>query len=240
MTSRKGSIFQFLSYTLFLLFSPSLVNPTCSVYAFQPFQSPVSSKRILQRRQKLWIESTTFYISTLMREEARRARGQLPTLASRKLSHRKKSFDFAKRLYFARSKIKSNKLDHAEIIYRKLIRIMAEEVESGHTCDRSELAISTLLLALLLQRTEQIKETRAAFLRFFRIIQAQRLFVFENDQIQECTCSAKVLQAYALFEMKQGLTKKAYYLADLAIHLDAELKPLLNWKQFREARESLC
>ena len=54
---------------------------------------------------------------------------------------------------------------------------------------------------------------------------------------QECTCSAKVLQAFALFEMKQGNVKKAYALIQMAVKLDHELEPVLSWKQFRDAKE---
>lgn len=228
-----GILVLVIVYVFIFITNPfSTVNRFAS--AFQPvaMRTHDASKRILQKRQRRWIYNSTNYFSTVMREQTRRARGQLPSFSSRQLAHRKRTFDFAKRLYFARNQIKANKLEHAETIYRKMIGSMIEEHENGHSCDHSELAISTLLLALLLQRTNKVKETRAAFTRFFRIM---HLKTRNSAEKLECTCSAKVLQAYALFEMKQGHTRKAYYLAKVAVNLDADLKPLLQWKQFRDA-----
>ena len=55
----------------------------------------------------------------------------------------------AKKHYFALRKIKSGNLHHAEYIYRKIIDELSHE-EDGH-CDHAKLAVTTLLLALLLQ-----------------------------------------------------------------------------------------
>jgi len=184
-----------------------------------------NSRRKLQMRKSKWIERSTAYYSTIMRNESRRARGQIK---SNTLESHRSNFVMAKMLYFARNKIKAGSLSQAEFIYRKLIDELMED-DDEH-CDHAQLAISTLLLALLLQRKENITETRQVFDRFFSIIHRN---IHEHES--ECTCSAKVLQAYALFEMKQGNVKKAYMLAKTAVRMDNELHPLLQWKQFRDA-----
>jgi hypothetical protein len=76
-----------------------------------------------------------------------------------------------------------------------------------------------------------IKGTRSVFLRFFRIV--------GEDEVRECRCSAKVLQAFALFEMKQGHGLKSYFLALKAVALDESLAPVLRWKQFRDVGERI-
>jgi hypothetical protein len=58
------------------------------------------------------------------------------------------------------------------------------------------------------------------------------------DEDKECACSAKVLQAYALFEMKRGHSLKSLDLATKAIKLDKSLASILKWKQFRDAKET--
>jgi len=191
--------------------------------------STSTSKRDLQYRKRQWIERSTAYYSTVMRNESRRARGQIKTPT---LDSHKRNFIMAKKLYFARNKVKIGDLHHAETIYRKLIAELMKEVDEGEECDHAQLAISTLLLALLLQRKQQVKETRAVFIRFFKIVSMDA-----GAEGMECACSAKVLQAYALFEMKQGHIKKSYELAEMAVKMDAELEPLLQWKQFRDAKK---
>ena len=47
-------------------------------------------------------------------------------------------------------------------------------------------------------------------------------------------CSAKVLQAYVLFEMKRGHGRKSLEIVERAVELDEELRPVLAWKQFQE------
>jgi hypothetical protein len=125
--------------------------------------------------------------------------------------------------------MKAGSLNQAEFNYRKLIGDLMED-DDEH-CDHAQLAISTLLLALLLQRKENITETRQVFDTFFSI-----MYRNIHEHKLECTCSAKVLQAYALFEMKQGNVKKAYMLAETAVRMDNELHPLLQWKLFRDAK----
>lgn len=188
-----------------------------------------SRKRALQERKRDWVERSVQYYSTIMRNDSRQTKGQLSLNDESPDSH-KKNFILAKKLYFARHKIKSGQLNHAETIYRKLIDELVMERETNEECDHAQLATSTLLLALLLQRKKHVKETRAVFIRFFKII-------FRDEKLGlECACCAKVLQAFALFEMKQGHEKKSYRLAQMAVKMDSDLEPLLNWKQFRDAK----
>ena len=197
-----------------------------------------TSSQILQARKRQWIDQSLSYYTTVTREEERRSRGQISKPSEIHLTKHKSNFAMAKKLYFARHKIKSGYPHHAERIYRGIIEeLFAEE----DLCDNSELAISTLLLTLLLQRLGKIKETRMAFLRFFRMLKAEQMQLLKegDEEIHECTCSAKVLQAFALFEMKQGHTKKAYQLIQAAVELDGQLAPVLKWKQFRDAEQTV-
>ena len=73
------------------------------------------------------------------------------------------------------------------------------------------------------------KKTRSVFLHFFK------LAVLEKEDNTECACSAKVLCAFALFEMQQGNRLKSLELANKALEFDSTLAPVLQWKQFREA-----
>ena len=50
----------------------------------------------------------------------------------------------------------------------------------------------------------------------------------------KCKCSAKVLQAFALFEMKCGHAQKSLFLVVKAVAMDETLAPVLKWKQFRD------
>ena len=108
---------------------------------------------------------------------------------------------------------------------------MREDEEEG--CDHAKLAVTTLLLALHLQRNKEEnyrQNTRSVFLNFFRKVTS------EQPEDHKCACTAKVLQAFALFEMKQGNELKSYEIVQKAIQLDPELTPVLNWKQFRNAK----
>lgn len=185
--------------------------------------------QMLQERKRDWINRSLTYYSTVSREAKRRENGQYVP-SEMELDQYKSNFITAKKLYFARHKIKNNQPRHAERIYRKLIDDLLREQEEDGSCDHAQIAISTLLLALLLQRQGEVKETRATFVRFFRLVTTS------SDGMKECTCSAKVLQAFSLFEMKQNNVKKAYALAQIAVKLDPELVPVLNWKQFRDAK----
>jgi len=186
-------------------------------------------RNILQERKRDWINRSLTYYSKVSREEKRRENGQYVP-SEIELNQYKSSFITAKKLYFARHKIKKNQPRHAERIYRTLIDDLLQEQEEEGGCDHAQIAISTLLLALLLQRQGEIKETRSTFIRFFSLI------TMDGGEFKECTCSAKVLQAFALFEMKQKNAKQAYALIKMAVKLDKELEPVLQWKQFRDAK----
>jgi hypothetical protein len=138
-------------------------------------------------------------------------------------------------------KIKDGKAHHAELIYRRIIGELQQDVD----CDNAKLAVTTLLLALLLQRVgTSAKQTRSVFLNFFRVAMlshdSKNVFATSNNSengahYEQCACSAKVMQAYALFEMKQGNSLKSLQLVQKAIQLDPSLQPVLKWKQFRDA-----
>lgn len=135
----------------------------------------------------------------------------------------------AKRHYFAISKVRNGKLHQAEQLYRRIINELLSEDEDE--CDHSKLAITTLLYALLTKRMNDPKKTRAVFLNFFK------LAVLDREEGTECACSAKVLQAYALFEMQQGNSIKSLEIVKKALQFDGSLSPILQWRQFREAEE---
>ena len=122
--------------------------------------------------------------------------------------------------YVAICKVRDGQWDQAESIYRRTIQQLQKE-----DCDHGKLATTTLLLALLLNRSGDAKKTRAVFVKFLRVV----------DPTEQCACSAKVLQAYALFEMKQGNAMKSLELVEKAVQLDPALEPVLHWKQFRDA-----
>lgn len=138
--------------------------------------------------------------------------------------------ELATKHYYARFLIKSGKLTLAEKIYRRIIdELEAEESEEG--CDHAKLAVSTLLLALHMQRFDDVKATRAVFLNFFRRVAVQK----EGDNEVKCSCSAKVLQAFGLFEMKNGHSAKSFEIIQRAVRMDETLRPVLEWKQFKDA-----
>ena len=181
------------------------------------------SKRDQERKE--WIDQAIMYYSKVMREERRRALGQLESQQDPE-----DFVDLANKHYFALRKIKDGKPAHAEIIYRRIIDDLVA-AEADEECGHAKLAVTTLLLALHLQREGYpATKTRQVFLSFFRLV------LHAND---ECACSAKVLQAFALFEMKQGNTLKSLHIVRRAIELDPNLQPVLKWKQFREAQQQL-
>ena len=48
----------------------------------------------------------------------------------------------------------------------------------------------------------------------------------------EMKCTARVLQAFALYETKQDCKDKGWFLMRAAIEIDPELKPVKKWKMF--------
>jgi hypothetical protein len=195
------------------------------------FQSPSDIAINADRHRQQWIDRSVDYYSKVMREERRRDIGQI---ANEEFGSDEYQADFralAKKHYFALRKIKDGKHRHAEHIYRRIIEEIMSEEEDGQ-CDHAKLAVTTLLLALHCQRMGDVKKTRSVFLKFFRIV-----VVNSDDEDMECACSAKVLGAYALFEMKQGNIGKSLEIARKAVAFDQALEPVLHWKQFRDAAE---
>lgn len=188
--------------------------------------NPKPTSREQEKRD--WVERSVAYYSKVMREDRRRQLGQAPSTLDAEQEAR--YAELAMKHYFALTKIRNGKFDHAEKIYRRTIDEIIREGEEDAGCNHAQLAVTTLLLALHTQRSGDIKKTRSVFVNFFRIS------VVENE-ISECACSAKVLQAFALFEMKNGLPIKSLEIAKKAIELDGSLATLLQWKQFREAIE---
>jgi len=131
--------------------------------------------------------------------------------------------------YFALEKVRENKPHHAESIYRRLMDeynpCSAAVVED---CDFSNLAVPTLLLGLLLQREDRFDDARSVFEGF-------SLAMEKEGGDHKCSCAARVLQAHALFEMKQGNSVKSAELILRAVRMDHNLRPVLRWKLFRDA-----
>jgi hypothetical protein len=166
-----------------------------------------------------------------MREERRRNIGQVGEDQFTSEEYQEDFSRLAKKHYFALRKIKDGKYRHAEFIYRRIIDEIMKEEEDGH-CDHAKLAVTTLLLALHCQRMGDLKKTRSVFLNFLRVV-----MVDSGAEVLECACSAKVMGAYALFEMKQGNVNKSLEIARMAVQFDQALEPVLNWKQFRDAQQ---
>jgi hypothetical protein len=206
-----------------------------------PLSTSTSSLRIADEKRKDWIDQSVKYYSTVMRLERRRRIGQAKDWEETSEESRNHYMLLAKKHYFALRKIKDGKPQHAETIYRRIIDELVQEISDSsennnnsvddHACDHAPLAVTTLLLALLMQRMGDAKKTRSVFLNFFRIA------VLDAGPDEECACSAKVLQAYALFEMKQGNALKSLELVHKAVQLDPTLQPVLQWKQFRDVLE---
>ena len=197
-----------------------------------------------RERKAEWIELSVQYYSTVMRKNNKKKRQQNNIIAlttsqvddnrlqAQTLLDDRRFVELATKHYYARNLIKVGKWTAAEKIYRRIIRQLTDEANSadGH-CDHAKLAISTLLLALHVQRSGDVKAARAVFLEFFR-----RVAVASNeDADHKCECSAKVLQAYALFEMKNGHSLKSLQILHRAVEMDGGVRPVLEWKQFRDA-----
>jgi len=102
-----------------------------------------------------------------------------------------------KGLKIVQHKLRSGYLSKPEIIYSAIIDDLLnlkEKEEILHTT----LAVSTILLAWLLQRMGEIKEARKTFLRCFCIAG------MEKRNLEGCVVSAKVLEAFTHSEVKQG------------------------------------
>lgn len=137
--------------------------------------------------------------------------------------------------YFALEKVREKKPHDAESIYRRLMDELnprninnvlgPSEVEN---CDFSNLAVPTLLLGLLLQREDRLDDARTVFEGFSHVLD-------EAGGDHKCCCAARVLQAHALFEMKEENLVKAAELILRAVRMDRNLRPVLRWNLFRDA-----
>lgn len=186
-----------------------------------------TQRLVVDMKRQEWMEKSLRYYTKVMREERRRALGQAADFDT--AEYQDTFTTLARKHYFALHKIKAGQWRHAETIYRRVISELVRDADGE--CNHAQLAITTLLLALLLQRMGLRKETRSVFLHFFRVA------ILDQQEDEECACSAKVLQAYALFEMKQGNSLKSLELVKRAVQLDPSLMPVLSWKQFRDVLE---
>jgi hypothetical protein len=207
--------------------------------------------RLAEQQRQEWTDKSIAYYSTIMRAERRRSMGQINEAEWDSAHYQETLLGLAQKHYFALRKIKSGHYRHAELIYRRIIQeLLTHNKEDnddehhggsgGEDCDHASLAVTTLLLALHLQRMGDWKETRSVFLHFFRVVVLQSKSNNSNNSNknntakEECACSAKVLGAYALFEMKRGNRFKSLEIAKKAIEFDPTMEPVLQWKQFRE------
>lgn len=211
-----------------LLFLTTLFSQHHTVQAFS-----TGDQSGLSQRKQIWFTRSVEYYSTVMRRN-----NEKPTQMMDSSSGAMEQYDplndknfveLATKHYYARFLIKNGKLTLAEKIYRKIINELEAE-SSEDDCDHAKLAVSTLLLALHMQRYNDNKATRAVFVNFFRRVALSS----EEDEVK-CSCSAKVLQAYALFEMKNGYSAKSLEIIQKAVKMDEDLRPVLGWKQFRDA-----
>eukprot|EP00585_Thalassiosira_rotula_P003468 CAMPEP_0196144106 /NCGR_PEP_ID=MMETSP0910-20130528/15099_1 /TAXON_ID=49265 /ORGANISM="Thalassiosira rotula, Strain GSO102" /LENGTH=260 /DNA_ID=CAMNT_0041405679 /DNA_START=189 /DNA_END=971 /DNA_ORIENTATION=- len=227
----KSSLFFALTISFLLIFQ----CPT-GTHAF----SATSSQPSLSERKAEWIERSVKYYSTIMRKKdtiSSSTQSQKVSITGDNANaiyteHDKEFVGLAIKLYYARNLIHDGRLEVAERLYRRIISDLTDE-QSEHDCDHATLAVSTLLLALHMQRFGNIKETRSIFLDFFR-----RVALTENEELHKCSCSAKVLQAYALFEMKNGNAAKSLEIIQRAVKMDEKVRPVLRWKQFRDAADA--
>jgi len=134
--------------------------------------------------------------------------------------------------YFALEKVREKKPQHAESIYRRLMDEFNPRSNAAgirmEECEFSSLAVPTLLLGLLLQRENRFDDARTVFEGFSHVLD-------EAGGDHKCSCAARVLQAHALFEMKQENRVRAAELIIRAVRMDQNLRPVLRWKHFREA-----
>lgn len=231
----KSNLFLAWSAVMFLIAAASSIFHPVNAFSLN------HRNRSLSQRRNDWIQRSVQYYSTVMRKNrVHQTKTSTVIDSTNSLSDPhalietqpvdKQFVDLATKHYYARHLVKKGKFKSAETLYRKII----EEISSSSNeddCDHTKLAVSTLLLALHMQRSGDIKATRAVFLNFFRRVAIAK----EEDEDHKCTCSAKVLQAYALFEMKNGHSAKSFEIIQKAVQMDENLKPVLGWKQFRDA-----
>lgn len=141
-----------------------------------PSSTALSSSTYQGPQGQEWIQKSIEYYTKVMRME---------DPSSSQLSGNEQS-RVAKRLYYAIQQVRSGNLSKAENIYRLTIRdIQKLAAEEEGECRNAELATTTLLLALVLQRMDNIGEARLVFHRFFK----QAINMAENDPFTECACT---------------------------------------------------
>jgi len=235
-----------LSYSVIHSSLSSSSSSKTSIDRDQQQRSLPVRQRVFEQRKKKWYRESAKYYATLRRLHHREVHEKMTfdnahfNRDSTDIRNGNRHTDddddeflkVAGLHYFALTKIRNKDYKTAEALYRKFIDGAMDQRESHGTCDHASLAVTTLLLALHTQRQykdnkyEATRKTRAVFLRFFRLV--------GEDDVKSCSCSAKVLQAYALFEMKQGLTKKSLDIVRKAVELDESLSPILKWKMFQD------
>ena len=211
----------------------SLSSPSSQQSSHSPANRP--NRRTHNEARTIWIEGSLKYYATITRGSRHSPRHQRDDTESMAVVD-PQYLKLAMENYFAREKIKMGKAHHAETIYRRLMEEMVphQHDQQEEPCDFSSLAVPTLLLALLLQREERFDDARSVLEGFTYIFDS----LGEKKQ-HKCCCSARVFQAYALFEMKQDNPQRAVQLMFRAIRLDKNLRPVLRWRQFRNAMDTM-
>lgn len=210
-----------------------------AVFFFAMKIAPVHS---LSAAKNEWMNNSLRYYSQITRGSSTGSVDTTAASSSSALQQQQQSPTYLKSAmenYFAREKIKKNKPHHAERIYRKLLKDFSPKVVEEE-CEFCHLAVPSLLLALLLQREGRINDARVVFDGFKHVLDQSMKTSSSSSKggrhrIVACSCSARVLQANALFEMKQNNPIKAAELIIRAVRMDRTLRPVLRWKQFREA-----
>mmetsp|Transcript_18811 Transcript_18811/g.52542 ORF Transcript_18811/g.52542 Transcript_18811/m.52542 type:complete len:266 (-) Transcript_18811:186-983(-) len=219
-----------------------------SIYLQKAKASKDKRAKYDQLRQE-WSEKSISYYSKITREERRWSAGQIDQDVFASEEYRQEFEQLAKKHYFALKKIKEGRYHHAEIIYERIIKEIMKEDKADHSCDHANLAVTTLLLALNCQRMGNPEKARLVFLNFVHVVTTDtpkirgenknnNNFAIDKAVVEhdECACSAKVLGAFALFEMKQGNPGKSLEIAHMAVDFDPSLEPMLEWKEFRDVR----
>ncbi|GMI39562.1 hypothetical protein TrCOL_g5023 [Triparma columacea] len=139
--------------------------------------------------------------------------------------------DTARRVFLARKAIGDNRSHQAEQIYTALL--------NSPSIDLTSFAATSLLLALHYQRSDKdIKKARSVFNNFVKTIHEYEAEGEDEGRVKDCNCgcgddcTARVLQAFALFESRNNLLPKSAFLIRKAIEFDPKIASLLRWKMF--------
>ncbi|GMH48337.1 hypothetical protein TrVE_jg9369 [Triparma verrucosa] len=150
-----------------------------------------------------------------------------------------------RKVFLARKAISDERPHQAEKIYVDIIDQNLSRPKEE--INLPELAATTLLLALQQQRNNDKKAARSTFNNFFKI--ATEFYSDEttirtnpstDHEHEDCICgcgkgcTARVIQAFALFESKNKLRPKSKFLIKRAIEYDRNLESILKWKMFED------